>query len=176
MKRTTRLALRGAAAGAIGLAALTAGTGAALIAGTGTAQAGPYTAPTTEWCPGQALPFQEIRWDMSRCHVWFGVPFGQGNVSMVYPDGTAADSFISADVPPPELTPSRPQPLPPGQEGRAVRLVGGEFHRVVVGAQGLRERRLERSDLKDAMLGAGCHGMRCLLVAARVASRDPSST
>ncbi|OFJ53793.1 hypothetical protein [Mycolicibacterium grossiae] len=114
MKRTTRLALRGAAAGAIGLAALTAGTGAALIAGTGTAQAGPYTAPTTEWCPGQALPFQEIRWDMSRCHVWFGVPFGQGNVSMVYPDGTAADSFISADVPPPELTPSRPQPLPPG--------------------------------------------------------------
>jgi hypothetical protein len=50
---------------------------------------------------------------MNVCHTWFMVPFGQGNVSMVYPDGTAADSFISADVPPPILTPSPPMPGPP---------------------------------------------------------------
>lgn len=87
---------------------------AGLGAGAGIAAAGPYTAPTTQWCPGQALPFQEIRWDMSVCHTYFTVPFGQGNVRMVYPDGTAADSFISADITPPELTPSVPQPLPPG--------------------------------------------------------------
>jgi hypothetical protein len=106
MNRIGRLTIQAAVVAATGLAAVTAGTGAA--------QAGPYTAPTTEWCPGQALPFQEIRWDMSRCHVWFGVPFGQGNVSMVRYDGTVAESFISADITPPELTPSPQRPLPPG--------------------------------------------------------------
>lgn len=96
-------------------AVLAAGLGAAAAGfGTPTAVAGPYTAPVTQWCPGQALPFQEIRWDMSVCHSYFTVPFGQGNVKMVYPDGTAADSFISADITPPELTPPAPRPLPPG--------------------------------------------------------------
>ena len=73
---------RAAAVGVVGL-----GIGA------GIAQAGPNTAPVTQWCPGQALPFQEIRWDMSVCHAYFTVPFGQGNVSMVYPDGTAAEQL-----------------------------------------------------------------------------------
>jgi hypothetical protein len=82
--------------------------------GAGIADAGPNTAPTTQWCPGQALPFQEIRWDMSVCHTYFTVPFGQGNVPMIYPDGTAANSFISADIQPPELTAPPPRPLPPG--------------------------------------------------------------
>ncbi|MGK2867097.1 MAG: hypothetical protein ACSLFA_10745 [Mycobacterium sp.] len=106
MSAIERVARAAAVAAAVGVAGL--GIGA------GIAQAGPNTAPVTQWCPGQALPFQEIRWDMSVCHAYFTVPFGQGNVSMVYPDGTAADSFISADIQPPELTPSAPRPLPPG--------------------------------------------------------------
>jgi len=106
MSRIGRLMTTAAATAAMGLAGL--GVSA------GMAAAQPGTATVNQWCPGQGLPFQEIRWDMNVCHNWFMVPFGKGNVSMVYPDGTKADSFISADIAPPLLTPSAPQPLPPG--------------------------------------------------------------
>ncbi|HXO52625.1 MAG TPA: hypothetical protein VN888_16735 [Mycobacterium sp.] len=81
----------------------------------GAAQADPFPAQPHSWCPGQALPFSNIQWDVGACHTWYTVPFGQGNVRMVDLKGNARDSFISADGPAPMLTPPPPPPpLPPG--------------------------------------------------------------
>ncbi|MDT5059276.1 MAG: hypothetical protein QOF66_7642, partial [Mycobacterium sp.] len=79
----------------------------------GTAQADPFAAQPHSWCPGQALPFNNIQWDMGVCHTWYTVPFGQGNVRMVDLQGNPLDSFISADIPAPMLTPPPPPPPPP---------------------------------------------------------------
>lgn len=88
---------------------------AALALGTGTAQADPFAAQPHSWCPGKALPFNNIQWNMGVCHTWYTVPFGQGNVRMVDLRGNPLDSFISADIPAPMLTPPPPPPpLPPG--------------------------------------------------------------
>jgi hypothetical protein len=86
---------------------------AGLGLGTGTALAAPFAAQPNDWCPGEALPFNNIQWDMGVCHTWYTVPFGQGNVRMVDLQGNPLDSFISADIPAPMLTPP-PQPPPPG--------------------------------------------------------------
>jgi len=107
MNRTSRLATAVAVSGAI------AAVGVAMSAAT--AQANPYQAPTTTWCPGEALPFQNIEWDMNGCHTWFMTPTGTGNVRMVDLQGSPLDSFISADIPAPILTPPPPPaPLPFG--------------------------------------------------------------
>jgi hypothetical protein len=100
------------------LAATAVMTGAATVAGlalnAGAAQADPFPAEPHSWCPGQALPFNNIQWDMGACHTWYIVPFGQGNVRMVDLNGNPLDSFISADGPAPMLTPPpAPPPQPP---------------------------------------------------------------
>ena len=90
--------------------------GAALVAltmGTGTAQAAPE--PGNLWCPGQALPFDNIRWDMSVCQTWWYVPPGTGNVTMVDLKGNPLGSFIYAGDTPPVRKPPPPAPQkPPG--------------------------------------------------------------
>jgi hypothetical protein len=95
-------------------AVLTAATGlAALATGAGPANAVPAT--PNYWCPGQALPFPGLQWDMNVCHTWYAVPFGQGNVQKKYVDGTmSTESDILADAPAPDFTAPEPQPLPPG--------------------------------------------------------------
>ena len=97
-------------------AAAAAVAGAAMVGltmGTGTAQAVPEQG--NSWCPGQALPFDNIRWDMNVCHTWYMVPPGTGNVTMVDLKGNPLDSFIYAGDPPPVLTPPPPPPgKPPG--------------------------------------------------------------
>lgn len=105
----------------IAVAAVTAGGLSATALGTaaGNAQASPVPAQVpaqgTTWCPGQALPFDNIQWDMSTCHTWYMVPFGKGNVRMVDLNGNPLDSFIAADIAPPILTPPPPPPgKPPG--------------------------------------------------------------
>ena len=105
MSRISRFATTVAISGGLALAGL------GLVAGT--AQADPFAAQPHSWCPGQALPFNNIQWDMGVCHTWYTVPFGQGNVRMVDLHGNPLDSFISADLPAPILTPPPPPPPPP---------------------------------------------------------------
>ncbi|HEV7419759.1 MAG TPA: hypothetical protein VGO30_07930 [Mycobacterium sp.] len=105
MSRISRFATTVAISGGLALAGL------GLAAGT--AQADPFAAQPHSWCPGQALPFNNIQWDMGVCHTWYTVPFGQGNVRMVDLHGNPLDSFISADLPAPILTPPPPPPPPP---------------------------------------------------------------
>ena len=94
--------------------AVAAGAAAAGLAiGAGAAQADPVPAPANSWCPGQALPFSNIQWDMNVCHTWYIVPFGKGNVRMVDLKGIAQDSFIYADGPAPMFTAPPPPPGPP---------------------------------------------------------------
>ena len=88
----TRISRRAAAVVAAGAAI--AGLGA------GVAHADTFTPPAHSWCPGQALPFSNIQWDMSVCHNWYIVPSGQGNVRMVDLQGNPLSSFI-ADGPAP---------------------------------------------------------------------------
>ena len=96
-------------AGALFSAGLAAGVGLAA----GPAHADPFPAQPHNWCPGQALPFTGMQWDMGVCHTWYEVPFGQGNVRMVSVQGNTLPSFISADIPPPMLTPPPPPPPQP---------------------------------------------------------------
>ena len=70
----------------------------------------PFSAQPHSWCPGQALPFPGMQWDMGACHTWYEVPFGQGNVPMLSLQGKSLASFISADIPAPIFTPA---PAPP---------------------------------------------------------------
>jgi alkanesulfonate monooxygenase SsuD/methylene tetrahydromethanopterin reductase-like flavin-dependent oxidoreductase (luciferase family) len=105
MSRISRFATTVAISGGLALAGL------GLAAGT--AQANPFAAQPHSWCPRQALPFNNIQWDMEVCHTWYTVPFGQGNVRMVDLRGNPLDSFISADIPAPMLTPPPPPPPPP---------------------------------------------------------------
>ena len=81
---------------------------AALVLGVGTAQAEPGFAPLShdpldnysvphQWCPGQPLPMNDVRWDMGVCHTWFWVPVGgMGNVGQFVWEG---------DQPPPHGPP-----------------------------------------------------------------------
>jgi hypothetical protein len=100
IRRISRFATTVAISGGLALAGL------GLAAGT--AQADPFAAQPHSWCPGHALPFNNIQWDMGVCHTWYTVPFGQGNVRMVDLHGNPLDSFISADLPAPMLTPPPP--------------------------------------------------------------------
>ncbi|UMB70462.1 hypothetical protein [Mycobacterium paraterrae] len=93
------------------LAGSLAVAGAGLV--TGVAQADPFAAQPHSWCPGQALPFSNIQWNMGVCHTWYEVPFGKGNVRIVDLHGNPLDSFISADIPAPMLTPPPPPPPKP---------------------------------------------------------------
>ena len=98
-------------------AALALAAGAAVAGiGAGIGQAQPFTPQGTRWCPDEALPFSNIQWDMSVCHTWYIVPFGQGNVQMVDLKGNPLESFIYAGDTPPVLTPVAPAPSgpPPG--------------------------------------------------------------
>jgi hypothetical protein len=106
MNRISRLATV-VAAGAV--------TTAGLLLGVGAAQADTFSAQPHSWCPGEALPFNNIQWDMKMCHTWYTVPFGQGNVRMVDLKGNPLDSFIAADIAAPVFeAPPPPPPLPPG--------------------------------------------------------------
>ena len=63
MNRTSRLAAPVLVCGVLGLA------GVGLAAGTAqAAPGGPY-----QWCPGQALPTTDVKWDMGVCHTWYRV-------------------------------------------------------------------------------------------------------
>jgi hypothetical protein len=79
MSRIPRFATTVTVDSALGLASMGLGAGAALakpppvVPGV----AGGYT-----WCPGQALPFSGLGWDMGVCNTYYFVPFGQGNVPM----------------------------------------------------------------------------------------------
>ena len=107
MTRISRLATTVAVSGGLAMAGLGLAAGAA--------QADPNQAVGYNWCPGEALPFSNIQWDMGVCHTYYMVPFGQGNVRMVDLQGNPLDSFIAADVPPPVFAPPPPPaPLPPG--------------------------------------------------------------
>src|SRR3954451_16578233 len=97
MNRISRLATTVLMAGGVAVASQALGGDIA--------QADPFPAQPHDWCPGEALPFNNIQWDMGVCHTWYTVPFGQGNVRMVDLKGDPLDSFISADIPAPLLTP-----------------------------------------------------------------------
>jgi hypothetical protein len=104
----TRISLVTATAVAAGI------VGVALAGGIAQADDTFAAAPHT-WCPGEALPFNNIQWDMKMCHTWYEVPFGQGNVRMNDIHGNPLDSFISADIPAPEFPMPPPLPTkPPG--------------------------------------------------------------
>ncbi|RDH79588.1 hypothetical protein DVS77_05040 [Mycolicibacterium moriokaense] len=105
MNPFARVTLTVAAAGAV--------AAAGLVLDTAAAQADPFPAQPHSWCPGQALPFSNIQWDMNTCHTWYIVPFGQGNVRMVDLQGNALDSFIADGPVAPMLTPPPPPPPPP---------------------------------------------------------------
>jgi hypothetical protein len=79
----------------------------------GFANADPFAAQPHNWCPGEALPFPGLQWDMGVCHTWYEVPFGQGNVRMVDVRGNPVNSFVSADIPAPIFTPPPSPPPPP---------------------------------------------------------------
>ena len=94
--------------------AVAAGAAAAGLAlGGAAAHAQPFSPPANSWCPGQALPFPMIRWDMNACHTWYTVPSGQGNVKMVALNGDPLDSWIFADGPAPVFAPPPPPSGPP---------------------------------------------------------------
>jgi hypothetical protein len=48
---------------------------AGLALDAGAAQADPFPAQPHSWCPEEALPFNNIQWDMGVCHTWYTVPF-----------------------------------------------------------------------------------------------------
>jgi hypothetical protein len=99
--------------GQLAATVVVAGAAAASLA-VGTAQAqGPNSPTPNNWCPGQALPFSNIKWDMNVCHTWYMVPSGTGNVTMVDLQGNKLDSFILADAPPPVFAPPPPPSGPP---------------------------------------------------------------
>jgi hypothetical protein len=82
--------------------------GSCLGAGTAQASGGPWT-----WCPGQNMnggngrfagPGPDVQWDMTRCHTWWDVLWGHGNVAPGVWDGP--------DPPPPEATQKPPCGFP----------------------------------------------------------------
>ena len=96
-RRIPRLATTVLVSGGLGLAALGLGAG---IANAG----GPY-----QWCPGQGMPNDDpVVWDMSVCHTWYAVHYGQGNVP--YADGRP--SYIWDGDNPPGPPPQPWTPLP----------------------------------------------------------------
>jgi hypothetical protein len=83
---------------------------AALGLGAGTAHAdplGPY-----HWCPGPKHPPSDVIWDMNRCHTYWIVGHGQGNVDggTIVADGTPLDDVWDGDNPPASVPPPN---LPP---------------------------------------------------------------
>ena len=104
MNRISRLVTTVAASGGLALAGLGLSADAA--------QADPSVNVLT-WCPGQAPPDRGIRWDMNVCHNYFITKLGTGNVPMVDYWGKPTDSWFSADIAPPVLTPPPPPPPPP---------------------------------------------------------------
>jgi hypothetical protein len=105
MNRISRFAMTVAASGTLALAGLGLCAGAA--------RADPGSPNVMTWCPGQALPDRNIRWDMNVCHNYFIAPLGTGNVPMVDFRGNSSQSWFSADIPPPVYAPPPPPPPPP---------------------------------------------------------------
>jgi hypothetical protein len=103
MSHSYKVKMRIAGAGLSAGAAL-----AGLGLSSGVAQANPYT-----WCPGMPMlgitgpdrggPGLGVDWDMTRCHTWWGVRHGMGNVAPSVWDGP--------DPPPPEA--EQPGPCGP---------------------------------------------------------------
>jgi hypothetical protein len=92
------------------VAAMLSGSVAAVGLGVG---AGTAEAANGRWCPGQSMalptgPGKDSIWDMSVCHDWYQVRYGQGNVANYW--GTP--SAIWADSPPPPPPPPGPVLLP----------------------------------------------------------------
>ena len=90
--------LKNIIAGAL-LAGGLAVAGVGVAAGTAQANGGPF-----QWCPGQPLPRQTapIVWDMTVCHTWYAVAYGQGNV----PRSDGGPSSIWEGDNPPSSPPS----------------------------------------------------------------------
>lgn len=78
--------------------------GLGLGAGTAYALTGPF-----QWCPGQPLPAWGLVWDMSVCHSYYKVGYGQGNVdnSVGYPPGSP-NIWDGDNPPPPNVMPCAP--------------------------------------------------------------------
>lgn len=87
--------------GGLGLAGLGLGAGIAQ------ANLGPF-----HWCPGghDRLPSPNVVWDMSVCHTYWIVAFGQGNTD----DGLPTHDLWDGDNPPapPPANPCPPSILP----------------------------------------------------------------
>jgi hypothetical protein len=80
--------------GRLGGLAVALGIGATLTAGTAQADGG-------QWCPGHPLPDSAIKWDMTVCHNWYRVQWGQGNVSQsVWEGENGPPPKASGPVPP----------------------------------------------------------------------------
>lgn len=101
------------------LTAALCAAGAAAAGMLPTANAGPgdtFTPQPNTWCPGDGGPlgFENLGWDPTVCHVWYTVPFGEGNTPIYDLQGNAMASPVLADVPPPVRTePPAPPPGPP---------------------------------------------------------------
>ena len=80
MSRVSRFVTTLAVSGAV--------TVAGLALGAGTVQADPFPAQPHSWCPAEALPFNNIQWDMGVCHTWYWVDYGlQANVGQFVYEG-----------------------------------------------------------------------------------------
>jgi hypothetical protein len=98
--------------GIVGLATTVLVSGGLGLAGLGLV-AGTAHAANGRWCPGQDMglptgPGRDSIWDMSVCHDWWQVRYGQGNV----PNYWGSPSAIWADSPPPPPPPPGPELLP----------------------------------------------------------------
>jgi hypothetical protein len=56
-----------------------------------------------QWCPGQSMewptgPWGQVTWDMTVCHTWYAVGYGQGNVPSNY---GGVSHIYEGDNPPP---------------------------------------------------------------------------
>jgi hypothetical protein len=75
--------------------------GLGLAVGSAQADPDPNYGPH-QWCPGQSMewptgPWNQVIWDMGRCHTWYVVGYGKGNV----PERTGSPSDIYEGPNPP---------------------------------------------------------------------------
>jgi hypothetical protein len=91
----------------VGLATTVLVSGGLGMAGLGEGIANAATGPY-QWCPGEQHTPEQAVWDMSRCHTWWYVGPGQGNVAGL--PGAPAPHIWDGDNPP---APTPPPGMPP---------------------------------------------------------------
>lgn len=117
-ERNTMRSMKRGFAGLATTLLLSGGLGlAGLELAAGAAHADDFYGPGYTWCPGDpeyTLPVKDgLGWDMSVCHTYHTVPFGQRNVPIFDTQGNPMDSWIWADSPPPVPPPGPPRPHVP---------------------------------------------------------------